>query len=263
MNNVPSINNKHTNQKNQNRSSHCWNSQLNKQNRKRKASLIKPFEWKINELKTCRQWSKHVLALNQHKNHEYIINRKLEIRNNQPQDFSRGTASRARASQDQHAATHDLAPKNYEEQERPRIAPSTHHARCRTVIWRKKINSIKRDHLTSYVPEVLVVLWERHRGSLWTWRHHWTSALIAAETKTLEAHSVTAPVELVYGWVEEDGTKDWTTHKGRTADKEDVNKGWKAIKDGKMHWNEGWKATKDKTKHWNKGWKMIKDETKH
>ena len=70
-------------------------------------------------------------------------------------------------------------------------------------------------------------------------------------------------MELVHGRVEEDGTKDWTTHKGRTTDKEDANKGWKAIKDGKTHWNEGWKATKDETKHWNEGWKTIKDETKH
>ena len=129
MNNVPSVNNKHTNQKNHNRSSHCWNSHLNKHNRKKKASLIKPFEWKIIELKTYRQWSKRILALNQHKNHEPIISRKLEIRNNQPQDFSWGTTSHTRASQDQHAATHNLAPKNYEEQERPRITPSAHHAR--------------------------------------------------------------------------------------------------------------------------------------
>ena len=60
-------------------------------------------------------------------------------------------------------------------------------------------------------------------------------------------------MELVHGRVEEDRTKDWTTHKGRMADKEDANKGWKAIKDRKTHWNEGWKATKDKTKHWNEG----------
>ena len=211
----------------------------------------------------CRQWSKRVLALNQHKNHEPIISRKLEIRNNQPQDFSRGTASRARASQDQHAATHDLAPKNYEEQERPRITLSAYHARCRTVIWRKTIDNIKRDHLTSYVPEVLVVLWERRRGSSRTWKRHWTSALIAAETETLEAHAVIAPVELVHGRVEEDGTKDWTTDKGKMADKEDANKGWKAIKDGKTYWNKGWKVTKDETKHWNEGRKAIKDETKH
>ena len=98
MNNLPSVNNKHINQKIQNRSSHCWNSQLNKQNRERKASLSKPCEWKIIELKTYRQWSKRVLALNQHKNHEPIISRKLKIRNNQPQDFSLGIASRARAS---------------------------------------------------------------------------------------------------------------------------------------------------------------------
>ena len=50
------------------------------------------------------------------------------------------------------------------------------------------------------------------------------SALIAAETETLEAHAITAPVELVHGRVEEDGTKDWTTDKGRTVDKEDANK---------------------------------------
>ena len=84
------------------------------------------------------------------------------------------------------------------------------------------------------------MLRERCRGSSWTWRHHWTSALIAAETKTLEAHAVIAPVELVL-------------HKGRTADKEDANEGWKAIKGGRTQWNEGWKATKDKTKHWNEG----------
>ena len=226
MNNVLSVNNKHTYQKNQKRSNHCWNLQLNKQNRKRKASLIKPFECIINELKTCRQWSKCILALNQHKNHEPIISRKLEIRNNQPQDFSRGTANRARASQDQHAATYDLAPKNYEEQDMPRITPSEHHARCRTVIWKKKIGSIKRDHLSFYVPEVLVVLRERRRGSSWTWRLHWTSALITAETKMLETHAVIAPVELV-------------PHKGRTADKEDANEDWKAIKGGRTHWNEG------------------------
>ena len=96
MNNLPSVNNKHINQKIQNRSSHCWNSQLNKQNRERKACLTKPFEWKIIELKTCRQWSKRVLALNQHKNNEPIISRKLDIRNNQSQDFSLGTASCAK-----------------------------------------------------------------------------------------------------------------------------------------------------------------------
>ena len=73
------------------------------------------------------------------------------------------------------------------------------------------------------------MLGERRRGSSWTWRHHWTSARIVAETETLEAHAVIAPMELVHGRVEEEGTKDWTTHKDRTADTKDAYEGWKAI----------------------------------
>ena len=85
--------------------------------------------------------------------------------------------------------------------------------------------------MTIYVLEVLVELWKSRRGSSRTWRRHWTGALIAAETETLEAHAIVAPVELVHGRVEEDGTKDLTTYKDWTADKDDANKGGKVIKD--------------------------------
>ena len=45
-------------------------------------------------------------------------------------------------------------------------------------------------------------------------------------------------MELVHGRVEEDGTKDWTTNKGWTANKEDANKGWTADKDWTTLWSK-------------------------
>ena len=168
MSNLPLFNNKHINKKIQNRVSHCGNVQLTRQKRERKASLAKQWVWKIIELKTCRQWSRRVTALNQHKTRRPKISRKLKIRNNQPHDFNQGTASHAMLPHDPHTAAHDLATENHEEHERPKKSTKASHARCTTTKRRKTIDNIKSGHLITNVSEVLVELWRSRRGRLWT-----------------------------------------------------------------------------------------------
>ena len=121
---------------------------------------------------------------------------------------------------DPHTVAHDLATENHKEHERPKKSSNASHARCTTAIRRKTIDNIKSGHLITNVPEVLVKLWRSRRGKSRTWRCHRTGERIVAQAKKLEIHAVAALVESVHGYVEEDGTRAWTTNKGWTADKD-------------------------------------------
>ena len=131
------------NKKTQNRDNHYGILQLIRQKSEKKASLTKQRIWKIIEFKTCRQWSRHGIAFNQHKNHEPKISRKPKIRNNQLQDFSESTASHAMTIHDPHTAAHDVATESHEEQETPKKSSNASHARCTTAIRRKTRDNIR------------------------------------------------------------------------------------------------------------------------
>ena len=164
--NLPFFSTKHINKKYQNRVSHCENVQLTRQKRRRKANLAKQQVWKIIEDTTCSQWSKHVLAIIQHKNRrpKIISSRKLIISNNQLHDYIQGIASHATKTHDPHDVAHNLVTVNHEKHERPKKPTKASHERCTAVVRKRTVDNIKRGHSLKNVPEVLVELSRRSRG---------------------------------------------------------------------------------------------------
>ena len=126
-----------------------------------------------------------------------------------------------------HNAAHDVATERHEEKERPKKTLNASHARCTMAIRRETITNKKSGHLKTNLPEVeaLVELWRRRRGRPEVLAELWRRHRGRQRTWSIEA----------------DGTRDWST-----------DKSWTANKDRTSDWRETSTANKDRTSDWRK-----------